>query len=77
MAVNYLMASSDDRQLPHGQFSSDDGDDDGQLPHGFVTVNYFIVSSESDDGSITSWLLVMTVNYIMASSDDGQLPHGF
>ena len=22
-------------------------------------------------------VLVMTVNYLMASSDDGQLPHGF
>ena len=45
MTVNYLMASSDDGQLPHG---SGDGQflvmtvnylmvssDDGQLPHGF------------------------------------------
>ena len=31
MTVNYLMASSDDGQLPHGMVSSDDG----QLPHGF------------------------------------------
>ena len=43
MTVNYIMASSDDGQLPHGQLpllvmtvnylmaSSDDG----QLPHGF------------------------------------------
>ena len=30
-----------------------------------VTVNYL------------GGLLVMTVNYLMASSDDGQLPHGF
>ena len=46
MTVNYLMASSDGGQLPHGQFlvmtvnylmASDDGQssDDGQLPHGF------------------------------------------
>ena len=28
------------------------------------------------DVSITSWFLVMPVNYLMASSDDGQL-HGF
>ena len=32
-----------------------------------MTVNYLMVS----------WILVMTVNYLMASSDDGQLPHGF
>ena len=38
--------------------------DDGQLPHGFW--NFY------------SWILVMAVNYLMASSgDDGQLPHGF
>ena len=40
-----------------------------------MTVNYLMVSS--DDGSITSWLLVMAVNYLMVSSDDVQLPHGF
>ena len=50
-----------------------------------MTVNFMVSSdgghhvASSDDGlSITSWLLVMTVNYlIMVSSDDGQLPHGF
>ena len=76
MTVNYLMASSDDGQLPHGidnrlLASSDDG----QLPHGSLVM------------AVNSWLLVMrvnylmllviTVNYLMASSDDGQLPHGF
>ena len=40
-----------------------------------MAVNYLMVSS--DGVSITSWLLVMTVNYIMPSSDAGQLPHGF
>ena len=62
MAVNYLMVSSDD----------------GQLPFLVMAVNYHVASS--DDGLFTSWLLVMTVNYLMvmvASSDDGQLPHGF
>ena len=39
-----------------------------------MAVNYHVASS--DDGLFTSWLLVMTVNY-MVSSDDGQLPHGF
>ena len=48
-----------------------------------MAVNYLMVSSDS----ITSWFLVMAVNYhmassddghyLMASSDDGQLPHGF
>ena len=40
-----------------------------------MTVNYVIASR--DGRSITSWFLVMAVNYHMASSDDGQLPHGF
>ena len=48
--------------------------DDGQLPP--------LVMASSDDGQLplvmVNYLLVMTVNYLMAiSSDDGQLPHGF
>ena len=47
-----------------------------------MTVNYRMVSSDggqlphvasSDDGLFTSWLLVMTVNYLMVSSDDGSI----
>ena len=41
--------------------------------------------ASSDDGQLPQWMapsdggqfLVMTVNYLMASSDGGQLPHGF
>ena len=40
-----------------------------------MAVNYHVASS--DDGLFTTWLLVMTVNYLMVSSDDVQLPHGF
>ena len=40
-----------------------------------MAVNYHVASN--DDGLFTSWILVMTVNYLMVSSDDGQLPHGF
>ena len=38
MTVNYLMASSDDGQLPHGVMAVNYlmvSSDDGQLPHGF------------------------------------------
>ena len=36
MTVNYLMASSDDGQLPHGLVNYlMASSDDGQLPHGF------------------------------------------
>ena len=48
MTVNYLMASSDDRQLLMAS------SDDGQLPHGqfsVMTVNYLMASS--DDGQLS------------------------